>query len=115
MERYYFTFGVGIDKPHRCCYHVIEAASYEQAHGPIPKGHCVQFKDGDTLNCVLDNLYLISRKKQVRKNFDDMPAERKADVRKRIQETRNKRIKADRLRLRWGLETKGRLIKRIQR
>ena len=31
MERYYFTFGVGIDKPHRCCYHVIEAASYEQA------------------------------------------------------------------------------------
>lgn len=25
MERYYFTFGVGIDKPHRNCYHVIEA------------------------------------------------------------------------------------------
>lgn len=88
---------------------------WEQAYGPIPEGHCVQFKDGDTLNCVLANLYLISRKKQVRKNFDDMPAERKADVRKRIQETRNKRIKADRLRLRWGLEPKGRLIKRIQR
>lgn len=31
MERYYFTFGCGIDKPHRNCYHVIEAASYEQA------------------------------------------------------------------------------------
>lgn len=88
---------------------------WEQAYGEIPKGHCVQFKDGNTLNCVLENLYLISRKKQVRKNFDDMPAERKADVRKRIQETRNKRIKADRLRLSWGLEPKGRLIKRIQR
>lgn len=87
---------------------------WEQAYGEIPKGHCVQFKDGNTLNCVLENLYIISRKKQVRKNFDDMPAERKADVRKRIQETRNKRIKADRLRLSWGLEPKGRLIKRIQ-
>lgn len=31
MKRYYFTFGVGIDNPHRNCYHVIEAASYEQA------------------------------------------------------------------------------------
>ena len=31
MERYYFTFCVGIDNPHRNCYHVIEAASYEQA------------------------------------------------------------------------------------
>lgn len=31
MERYYFTFGVGIDKPHRNCYHVIEADSYEAA------------------------------------------------------------------------------------
>lgn len=31
MERYYFTFGVGLDKPHRNCYHVIEADSYEAA------------------------------------------------------------------------------------
>ena len=31
MERYYFTFGVGIDKPHRNCYHVIEAESYMAA------------------------------------------------------------------------------------
>ena len=31
MERYYFTFGVGIDKPHRNCYHVIEAESYKAA------------------------------------------------------------------------------------
>ena len=30
-KRYYFTFGVGIDKPHRNCYHVIEADSYEAA------------------------------------------------------------------------------------
>lgn len=31
MERYYFTFGVGIDNPHSNCYHVIEAESYEDA------------------------------------------------------------------------------------
>jgi len=33
MKRYYFTFGVGIDKPHRNCYHVIEAESYKAAKG----------------------------------------------------------------------------------
>lgn len=88
---------------------------WEQAYGPIPEGHCVQFKDGDTLNCVLANLYLISRKKQVRKNFDDLPDDRKAEARAKMQDNRNKSIRADRLRLRWGLEPKGRLIKRIQR
>ncbi len=31
MEKYYFTFGCGIDDPHRNCYTVIEAESYEAA------------------------------------------------------------------------------------
>lgn len=31
MERYYFTFGCGIDDPHRNCYTIIEAESYEAA------------------------------------------------------------------------------------
>ena len=87
---------------------------WEQAHGAIPNGYNVQFKDGDTLNCVLDNLYLISRKKQVRKNFDDLPDDRKAETRRKMQDNRNKSIRADRLRLRCGLEPKGRLIKRIR-
>ena len=65
-------------------------------------GKC--FKDGDTLNCVLDNLYLISRAKQLRKNYDDLPAERKTEIRRQIQDTRKKSIKRDQLRLRWGLE-----------
>lgn len=88
---------------------------WEQAHGAIQKGYNVQFKDGDTLNCMLDNLYLISRKKQVRKNYDDLPDDRKAETRRKMQDNRNKSIRADRLRLSWGLEPKGRLIKRIQR
>lgn len=86
---------------------------WEQAHGPIPKGYNVQFKDGNSLNCTLDNLYLISRAKQIRKNFDDLPAERKAEVWAKIHETRNKAIRRDQLRLRWGLEPLGALVKRI--
>jgi len=31
MKRWYFTFGCGIDDPHRNCYTVIEAGSYESA------------------------------------------------------------------------------------
>ena len=88
---------------------------WEQAHGPIPKGMNIQFKDGDTTNCVLDNLYLISRAKQVRKNWDDLPEERKAACRAKGNEKRNKSIRADKLRLRWGLEPLGGLVKRTTR
>ena len=35
MERYYFTFGVGLDKPHRNCYHVIEAEDAESARDQL--------------------------------------------------------------------------------
>lgn len=34
---------------------------WSEANGEIPHNHCVSFKDGNTLNCVLDNLELISR------------------------------------------------------
>ena len=85
---------------------------WEQAHGSIPKGWCVQFRDGDTTNCVLENLYLISRAKQVRKNFDDLPAERKAETHRKIHEARNDKIKRDRLRLKWGLQPLTKLVKR---
>ena len=87
---------------------------WEQAHGAIPKGYNVQFKDGDTLNCVLDNLYLISRREQVRKNYDGQPAERKAETRRKINETRNNNIRRDRIRLRWGMEPVGRLVKKAR-
>ena len=39
---------------------------WEAAHGPIPKGHNIQFKDGNHLNVALDNLYCISRADQLR-------------------------------------------------
>lgn len=87
---------------------------WEQVHGAIPKGMNVQFRDGNPLNCVLDNLYLISRKAQLRKNWDDLPDERKKDAMARGIEKRNKAIQVDRLRLKWGLEPRGRLVKRVE-
>lgn len=41
---------------------------WEQQHGPIPSGHIVIFKDGDKKNLSLDNLELISRKKNMQRN-----------------------------------------------
>ena len=88
---------------------------WELEHGEIPKGFNVQFKDGNPLNCELDNLYLISRAKQVRKNFDDLPTEKKAAAqRKRIEKLRET-IARDRIRLKWGFEPKTKLVKRIPR
>ena len=36
---------------------------WEEANGPVPKGHVIIFADGDRLNVVLDNLVLVSRGK----------------------------------------------------
>lgn len=85
---------------------------WEQAYGEIPKGYNVQFKDGDTTNCVLENLYLITRDKQVRQNYDRLPAEGKAEMRRKIHERRNESIKRDKIRLKWGMEPKTKLVKR---
>jgi hypothetical protein len=41
---------------------------YENKHGKVVKGHCVIFKDKNTLNPRLDNLMLISRSELVRLN-----------------------------------------------
>lgn len=41
---------------------------WEQHNGPIPKGYNVQFKDGNPQNLAVDNLYIISRSDQLKKN-----------------------------------------------
>ena len=33
---------------------------WEQAHGPLPEGHCIIHLDGDVQNCELDNLMAVS-------------------------------------------------------
>lgn len=40
----------------------LHRAVWEEANGPIPEGHIVSFKDGNPMNCELDNLMLITRR-----------------------------------------------------
>jgi hypothetical protein len=42
--------------------------AWEQAHGPIPKGHNVVFRDGDTMNCKPENLELVSNAENMKRN-----------------------------------------------
>lgn len=39
-----------------------------QAHGPVPPGHLVALKDGNKLNCVLENLELMTLADNARRN-----------------------------------------------
>jgi len=41
---------------------------WEAHNGPIPKGHNIQFRDKNPLNCTIENLYMISRSKQISEN-----------------------------------------------
>ena len=40
---------------------------WEEAHGTVPDGYMVSFIDGNKQNCVLDNLYLITKTDNLRK------------------------------------------------
>lgn len=42
--------------------------NWEQANGPIPPGHVVKYLDGNTLNCELDNLTIVSRAEHLAAN-----------------------------------------------
>lgn len=35
--------------------------NYRKAFGEIPRGHCIKFKDGNSMNCDPDNLECVSR------------------------------------------------------
>jgi hypothetical protein len=41
---------------------------WERHRGPIPPGHCIWFKDGNSLNTNLPNLELITRAENMRRN-----------------------------------------------
>lgn len=46
----------------------VHRINWEAAHGPIPKGHMVIFRDGDKTNVAVENLELISFREQMRRN-----------------------------------------------
>lgn len=41
---------------------------WEDANGPIPDDHIIVYKDGNKMNCQLDNLLLMSRRDHMLKN-----------------------------------------------
>lgn len=67
-------------KKHGCYYKYIRVAKmkwmllnrylWEKHHGPIPANHLVAFKDGNNLNCSLENLFLLSRAANARRNVN---------------------------------------------
>lgn len=55
---------------------------WEQKHGNIPKGYCLWFKDGNSLNCELENLELITRAENCSRNtIHQYPEELKSSIR----------------------------------
>lgn len=54
---------------------------WKQAHGPIPKGMVIRFKDGNSLNCELDNLEMVTRAEHLARNHekDGHPAQSLCD------------------------------------
>jgi hypothetical protein len=54
---------------------------WEQQNGPIPAGNLIRFIDGNSLNCDIENLQLISMKQNLIKNqIHDYPSEIKETI-----------------------------------
>ena len=85
---------------------------WQQAHGEIPRGHNVMFRDGDKRNFSLDNLELVSRQEAARRQvLKETSEQRKARVAKSVAK-RNDTIRKDKIRIHFGLEPKSKLVKR---
>lgn len=70
---------IRIDKAKWVMYHV---HIWTKKHGPVPLGKIVIFKDGNSMNCKLSNLKLISLEDNMRRNtIHRYPAELKSLIR----------------------------------
>lgn len=55
---------------------------WEQQYGKIPEGYVVSFKDRNSLNCEIENLELISREENMKRNsVQNLPEEIKTAIR----------------------------------
>lgn len=69
---------------HKTRYKLKHLHLWEQANGPVPKGHCLRFKDGDITNIQPNNLELITRAENAVLNnlkYNATPAELQPTVR----------------------------------
>jgi HNH endonuclease len=46
----------------------VHVLTWEKAHGPVPRGHAVAFRNGDRRDIRLENLELVSRRELMRRN-----------------------------------------------
>ncbi|MFQ5631441.1 MAG: HNH endonuclease signature motif containing protein, partial [bacterium] len=53
---------------------------WAQHHGPVPDSHIVGFKNGDTLDCRIENLYCMSKADNARRNANREKAARSLRV-----------------------------------
>jgi hypothetical protein len=85
---------------------------WEKHHGKIPEGHIIKFKDGDFMNCDIDNLYIMSRADACVKMTSEQTPEQIKRKMSIVQAHRNELIRKDKMRIRWGLEPKSKIVKR---
>ena len=92
-----------------CLKHI---AVWEQTNGTeVPDGMIVTFSDGDRENFSPDNLVLVSRSELMRLVNERMTPEQKKTLYAKRNAARNESIRKDKMRIRWGLEPKTKLVK----
>lgn len=85
---------------------------WEQHNGPVPNGMCVAFRDGNRQNCDISNLMLMTKADNVARMRAALTPEQNRRRIEKGQATRNEAIRKDKMRIRWGLEPKGKLVKK---
>lgn len=85
---------------------------WKQHHGAVPDGMCVSFRDGDRTNCDITNLMLITESEKATRVTASLTPEQNRKRIERATATRNEGIRKDKLRIRWGFEPKGKLVKK---
>ncbi|WP_197739810.1 HNH endonuclease [Pedobacter sp. BS3] len=89
----------------------------------IPEGYCLSYKDGDSLNCVLSNLELITRAENLKRNkkhqqtYQSTKAKRKDAERKRkeiLKEQKKKQAAAERERKRLEEQLRKESLKEVK-
>lgn len=63
-------------------YQELHRYNWEKKYGKVPKGMCIAFKDRNSLNCNIENLELITREENMRRNtINRYPMEIKTSIR----------------------------------
>ena len=86
--------------------------TWEQHFGPVPEGMLVTFRDGDKTNCSIDNLVLRSRAEAMALTVKKISPEKREATILKSQAKRNELIRKDKMRIRWGLEPRTKLVKK---